>query len=80
MLRYSTVEKIFEDIEVLTRIKEAKQRHGGNYVNLCIWKAKGDNEATISAMKQQEEMIAVTKNGLIRMGLSSIKCSALRAF
>ncbi|MGE7649593.1 alpha/beta hydrolase [Peribacillus frigoritolerans] len=42
---------------------------GGNHGQFGVYgKQKGDNEATISAKKQQEEMIAVTKKWLNQNG------------
>ncbi|MED3787704.1 alpha/beta hydrolase [Peribacillus frigoritolerans] len=65
----STVEKILKTKHLLSKEANMHKIAGGNHGQFGVYgKQKGDNEATISAKKQQEEMIAVTKKWLDQNG------------
>ncbi|CAH0260976.1 hypothetical protein SRABI96_03424 [Peribacillus sp. Bi96] len=61
----SKVEKIEETKHLLSKEANMHKIAGGNHAQFGLYgKQKGDNEATISAKEQQEEMIVVTKKWL----------------
>jgi dienelactone hydrolase len=65
----STVEKIVKAKHLLSKEANMHKIVGGNHGQFGLYgKQTGDNEATISAKKQQGEMIAVTKKWLDQNG------------